>query len=100
MSTTWPMLSGSATTVIILVGWSSLRTLAIGLAAAVAIALLAAASPSADAAGKGKGAPVATESLTIVHEGLKGKKPSSVKAKGKDSTKGRHGYDFLHRLQR
>ena len=77
-----------------------MRILGIGLAAAVAIALLPAASPSADAAGKGKGAPVATESLTIVHEGLKGKKPSSVKAKGKDSTKGTRGYDFSHRLQR
>ena len=77
-----------------------MRILGIGLAAAVAIALLPAASPSADAAEKGKGTPVATESLTIVHEGLQKKKPSTVKVKGKGSTKGRRGYDFSHRLQR
>jgi hypothetical protein len=71
-----------------------MRILGTGLAAAVAIAWLPAASPSADAAGKGKGTPVATESLTIVHEGLQKKKPSTVKVKGKGSTKGRRGVRF------
>jgi hypothetical protein len=61
------------------------RFLTLGVAVALAVALLPPASPSADAAEKGKGkkgTPVATESLTIAHEGLKGKKPSSLKAKG------------------